>query len=80
MPGGLTGMDLFERFHRTKATLKGVISSGYSSDEFMRSRDVLVPGLVFLPKPYNIKTLGETVRGCLDGVDTTCSANPWGRG
>ena len=76
MPGGLTGMDLFERFHGTKATLKGVISSGYSIDEFMRSRDVMVPGLVFLPKPYNVKTLGETVRGCLDGVDTTCSANP----
>jgi two-component system cell cycle sensor histidine kinase/response regulator CckA len=65
MPGGVTGMDLFERFKRTKATLKGIISSGYS-EEILKSQELVIPGLTFLPKPYAVKTLAGAVRNCLD--------------
>jgi CheY-like chemotaxis protein len=66
MPGGLTGMDLFERFKRTKPTLKGVISSGYSSEDFLKSRESIGRDLAFLAKPYNVRPLAATVRNCLD--------------
>jgi DNA-binding NtrC family response regulator len=65
MPGGMSGMDLFERFKRAKATLKGIISSGYS-DEILEAQEVLSPGVTFLPKPYDVKALVSTVRSCLD--------------
>jgi PAS domain S-box-containing protein len=65
MPGGMTGMDLFERFKRTKATLKGIISSGYS-EEVLKAPELMTSGLTFLPKPYNVRTLAGAVRNCLD--------------
>jgi two-component system, cell cycle sensor histidine kinase and response regulator CckA len=65
MPGGLTGLELFERFKRTKAALKGIISSGYS-DEIVKSQGLVDPGITFLPKPYDVRTLAGTVRNCLD--------------
>jgi CheY-like chemotaxis protein len=78
MPGGMTGMDLFERFKRAKATLKGVISSGYSSEEFLKSLEPMAPDLAFLPKPYNVKTLAGTVRNCLDQSDPIRASDPSG--
>jgi PAS domain S-box-containing protein len=68
MPGGLTGMDLFGQLKQSKATLKGIISSGYSQ-AIVKSRTGMPPGLTFLPKPYNIKTLAGAVRACLDQAD-----------
>ncbi len=68
MPGGMTGRDLFDRFTRTKAGLKGVISSGYSGEEFPNLSESTAPGLAFLPKPYTVKVLAGTVRNCLDGA------------
>ena len=65
MPGGMTGLELFERFKRTKATLKGIISSGYS-DEIVKSQGLMGTGITFLPKPYDVKTLAGAVRNCLD--------------
>jgi CheY-like chemotaxis protein len=76
MPGGMTGLDLFERFKRTKATLKGVISSGYSSEEFLKSRELMTPGLIFLSKPFNVRTLAGTVRNCLDQVGPLRESDP----
>jgi CheY-like chemotaxis protein len=70
MPGGLTGMDLFERFKRVKTSLKGVISSGYS-EEIVKSQGLIDSGVSFLPKPYDVQTLAGTVRSCLDEVCTT---------
>jgi PAS domain S-box-containing protein len=75
MPGGITGMDLFERFKQAKASLKGVISSGYSTEEFLKSRELVTPGLTFLPKPYNVRTLAGTVRNCLDEAASVCAAD-----
>jgi len=64
MPEGMTGLELFERLKRTKATLKGVISSGYSA-EIVALQGATRSGLTFLPKPYNAKALVETVHNCL---------------
>jgi DNA-binding NtrC family response regulator len=74
----MTGMDLFERFRRTKATLKGVVSTGYSSEEFLKSRELTTPGLTFLPKPYDVRTLAGTVRNCLDHADPVRASDPSG--
>jgi DNA-binding NtrC family response regulator len=77
MPGSITGLELFERFKRTKATLKGIISSGYS-DEIVKSGGRIDPGITFLAKPYNIKTLASTVRNCLDQAGPLGVSDPTG--
>ena len=65
MPGGTSGLELYERLKQSKANLKVVISSGYSEEIVKLGRSVN-PLLVFLPKPYDVKTLADTVRRCLD--------------
>jgi CheY-like chemotaxis protein len=65
MPGGTSGLELYERFKHSKASLQVVISSGYS-EEIVRLGMSVNPFLVFLPKPYDVKTLADTVRRCLD--------------
>jgi CheY-like chemotaxis protein len=76
MPGGMTGMDLFERLKQRKATLKGVISSGYS-EEIVKAQGLMTPGLAFLPKPYNVRTLAGTVRNCLDEAGPYRGSTPF---
>jgi len=65
MPGGMSGLELYERLKQTKATLKVVISSGYS-EEILKSGASANPAITFLPKPYEVQTLAATVRKCLD--------------
>jgi len=65
MPGGMSGLDLYESLKESKPRLQGIISSGYS-DEIIKSGVSANPWLVFLPKPYDMKTLADTVRRCLD--------------
>jgi PAS domain S-box-containing protein len=65
MPGGMSGLELYERFKQSKPSLPVVISSGYS-EEIIKLGMSVNPLLVFLPKPYDVKTLAETVRRCLD--------------
>ena len=43
----------------------GIVSSGYS-EEIVKAQEHLPPGLTFLPKPYDVKTLVLTVRNCLE--------------
>ena len=66
MPG-MTGMELYERLKRDRSTLKVIISSGHS-EELLKLERQASPGMVFLPKPYGMNTLGVTVRNCLDRV------------
>jgi PAS domain S-box-containing protein len=76
MPGGLTGIDLLERFKRAKPGLKGVISSGYS-EEILKLQEQTTPGVTYLPKPYSVKVLAGTVRNCLDeAVPVSGSTSP----
>jgi PAS domain S-box-containing protein len=65
MPEGISGSELASRLKREAPELKVVYTSGYSPD--LVGRDLqLQPGLNFLPKPYNPRTLARTVRECLD--------------
>jgi PAS domain S-box-containing protein len=66
MPG-MTGMELSTHLLREKPALKIIISSGHS-EELLKSEKLASPGMVFLPKPYGMNTLGVTVRNCLDRV------------
>jgi two-component system, cell cycle sensor histidine kinase and response regulator CckA len=67
MPGGLNGLDLFERLRPLKPDLKFIISSGYSSDLLHGAR--LPEGVKFLPKPYDPNALGNLIRESLDRKD-----------
>jgi two-component system cell cycle sensor histidine kinase/response regulator CckA len=65
MPEGISGSDLATRLREQAPELKVVYTSGYSPE--LVGRDLqLQPGLNFLPKPYNPRTLARTVRECLD--------------
>jgi len=65
MPEGISGKDLAERFRKEKSRLKIIISSGYS-DETWQHGAPTGQGMIFLPKPYQLATLAEAVRECLD--------------
>ena len=67
MPGGITGLDLAERFRQTKPGLKVIITSGYSVD--LRKAGVSgESGFVYLAKPYEMRNLAAVVRDSLDGA------------
>lgn len=68
MPEGMTGLELAERLRAFKPSLKAIISSGYSS-EIAETKVLAHAGLVYLPKPYDIRALAEVVRRCLDGME-----------
>ncbi len=65
MPEGMTGLELVERLQRLRPGLKAIISSGYSAD-IVRAGVPDRPGIVYLPKPYDVPTLGRAIRDCLD--------------
>jgi CheY-like chemotaxis protein len=65
MPQGMTGLDLAERLRATRASLKVIVSSGYSTD-IMKSGVPAGQGIAYMSKPYEVKSLVATVRKCLD--------------
>jgi CheY-like chemotaxis protein len=62
---GMTGMELYERLKIKRSSLRVIISSGYS-EEILKAEGRTNSGVTFLSKPYGIRTLGVTVRRCLD--------------
>lgn len=66
MPEGMTGLELTERLQALRPGLKAIISSGYSA-EIVQAGVPTAAGVVYLPKPYEAKTLADVVRNCLDG-------------
>lgn len=64
MPQGLSGLELAARLHQQKPALKVIYSSGYTMD---MNAEQHVAGSQFLSKPYQIRTLVDIVRRCLDG-------------
>jgi CheY-like chemotaxis protein len=66
MPNGLTGLDLAHRFTQAKPGLKVIITSGYSV-ELQGMGVTSEAGFVYLPKPYHMRKLADTVRNSLDG-------------
>ncbi len=65
MPEGVTGLELAEKLKGEKASLKVIISSGYSTEISMQGINS-VAGFVYLPKPSASATIASTVRECLD--------------
>ena len=65
MPDGMNGVELAKRLSESNPALKVIYSSGYSAD-LMRSRNVVQEGLNFIPKPYSLSNLANTVRRCFD--------------
>jgi PAS domain S-box-containing protein len=65
MPGGITGIDLVRRLRAHTPGLRVIFSSGYS-DEIVFKRVDLPKDAIFLPKPYDIRTLAASVRASLD--------------
>jgi len=65
MPGGISGIELFEQLKSRTPSLIGIISSGYS-EQILKPQELMPLGLTFLPKPFNVRTLVGTVRNCLD--------------
>lgn len=65
MPGDLSGLQLAERVLADKPGVKAIITSGYSinSMDFVKASE---PRMVYLPKPYDQKTLISMVRTCLE--------------
>jgi PAS domain S-box-containing protein len=65
LPEEMTGLDLGERLRKEKASLKVVISSGYSEDP---ATPPLTTGqeITYLAKPYKATALAKAVRRCLD--------------
>ena len=64
MPG-LSGKDLFKALSADHPHLKVVYMSGYA-DEVIVHHGVLEPGLAFVQKPFEVRTLLGTVRAVLD--------------
>ena len=65
MPKGISGLELAKKIWKTKPSLKVIIMSGYSM-EMAQNSTADIAGYTFLAKPFDLKTLAETVRHCLD--------------
>jgi hypothetical protein len=61
----VSGLELTKRLQALKPGLLAIISSGYSA-EILQAGILDRPGVVYLPKPYDIATLAKTMRSCLD--------------
>jgi two-component system, cell cycle sensor histidine kinase and response regulator CckA len=65
MPDGMTGLELAEKLRAQRASLKVIISSGYSA-EIVQQGHPAQSGVFYLPKPYVASALAAAVRKCLD--------------
>lgn len=63
----MNGWELYERVAKLRPDLRVIFISGYS-DEVISSRGVLKPGLEFLQKPFDHRTLLAKVRDTLDST------------
>ena len=65
MPEGLTGLELTDRLQAARPGLKAIVASGYSS-EMVQAGAPTKPGVVYLPKPFDLRVLAAVVREILD--------------
>lgn len=64
----MSGRELALRVHQHRPTLKVLFMSGYTNDEVLR-RDLLDPGVAFLPKPFAPRDLLDAVHAALAAHD-----------
>lgn len=68
LPGGISGIELARRIRETKPSLKVILASGYSLEDF--EPDVtLQENSKFIQKPYTHGSLMRSVRDSLDGPE-----------
>ncbi len=65
MPDGMTGLELARTLCRESPELRVILTSGYSPGVALQG-PTSDPDIVFLPKPFEISRLIDTVRSCLD--------------
>jgi len=65
MPGGMNGLALAAKLRARKPSIKVIIMSGYNS-EMVTGSPAGSRDFTYLPKPFEIELLAETVRSCLD--------------
>ena len=65
MPGGMTGKELAQKLLQRNPKLKVIYASGYSS-EIAGEHILLETGVNFLTKPFQARTLAQTIRNRLD--------------
>ena len=67
MPGGLTGFELAKRVRQDQPAMKIILMSGYSPELELNG-----PGsklhIEYLAKPFELGTLADMVRRCLDSA------------
>ena len=68
MPGGMSGHQLARRLQAEKPALKVIYTSGYSAETAGREI-ALRSGENFVPKPFMINQLLDTIRRAIDGGD-----------
>jgi len=66
MPGGLTGLELADRFQREQGGLKVILMSGYNSEMALHGVQQAL-GRRFIQKPFAASDLARLIRECLDG-------------
>jgi two-component system, cell cycle sensor histidine kinase and response regulator CckA len=68
MPGPRNGLDMVLEFRRQKPGVKAVLMSGYSPESLTKeTNDALQANqLLFLPKPFNLKTLSATLNTLME--------------
>jgi two-component system cell cycle sensor histidine kinase/response regulator CckA len=65
LPDGMSGPELAGKFRSEKPGLKIIVTSGYTPETL--GSDFHSPeGVTFLPKPFSIQGLLQTIRRCLD--------------
>jgi CheY-like chemotaxis protein len=67
MPGAMGGKETVERLRQMDATVKAIVSSGYSNDPIMSDYQKYgFSGVV--AKPFNLRSLGIAIAGLLGKV------------
>jgi len=68
MPSGMSGGELAKELVARNPKLKIIYTSGYSP-EILKQDSLLLQGINFLPKPYDLPSLLKAIRLCLDGAN-----------
>ena len=67
MPGGLTGLEVATRMRQDKPAMKIILMSGYSPELELSGPDSKL-NTEYLAKPFELGTLADMVRRCLDSA------------
>ena len=66
MPGGMDGLETYQRIVSIRSDQKAIVASGYSESERVRSL-LQMGAAAYIQKPYTLEKIGIAVRTGLDG-------------